>query len=732
MSSKQALLKCRFSWRKTCLLYHDSIEISGKSYNLHDLTYIHPTYRTLFGIPSARLELCFGLHRLTLRGIPDREIVRQMVAHLLPYAKQADPDPLSRRGQSHSNRTREAVRAQAKAWERTSKIPAIPNSSEQVAPIDTATAPEGEEKENETAAVAPLPSFTDSAHAFDDFLDLSEQPTSHIPASLLPISRPPISQKLVASLSLSEQPVSPLPLASSPLPEQPGSQKPATTPPEIEQADFRSPTGSLDDLEEPILPSSSDALPLPEHAPLQGSGDLPPVSEPPHEPMPDQMQCSSVSLASPTEIEIVPTSREPSSRAGARHPSRPLHIPRLQPPLRAIQLVQPEKKMLEACSMPVPAFKSSVLPIIHVPVRLQPGECAHYSIGAALCSDRLAGSERAPYPPLDHGLLILTNQRIFYLGKRSQLILAYTHLWYVSLLYNAIALHIEGQFRRIIMEVEHPEEWASRIEQLAFIARRAKAHSAQPATTFVLPGLKPSSVLPVTLKRPVLPVPEDREVPPTSTAANAVRHENHVARQIVKASTVEFYRPAPVRIVEATTIECKNDVDPSIVEAATTELISVITPSTPQAHPDMSEEIAVPQIENEPTREIAPQTEHQRGQSSSPTSQALPDYPETSTPGLSNSVEEATRLLSSHEKNEQASAGIEEVVEAQTSVLHAPVQGSPQSGDEQTMPLRRRKIAEIITLPLRPRGYQHPADTDMKIRRVSRTLSRHRLLKNDS
>lgn len=727
MSSKQALLKCRFSWRKTCLLYHDSIEISGKSYNLNDLTYIHPTYRTLFGIPSARLELCFGLHRLTLRGIPDREIVRQMVAHLLPYAKQADPDPLLRRGQSHSNRTREAVRAQARAWERTSKIPAIPNSSEQVAPIDTATVSEQGEKENGTATIAPLPSFTDAAHAFDDFLDLSEQPTSHIPASLLPISRPPISQKLVVSSSLSEQPVSPLPIASSPLPEQPVSQKPAATSPEIEQAALHSSTGSLDELEEPILPSSSDALPLPEHSTLQ---NLSPVSKPPHETTPDRLECSSVPIASP--IEVVPTSREPSSRPGALRPSRPLHIPRLQPPLRAIQLVQPEKKMLEACSMPVPAFKSSVLPIIHVPVRLQPGECAHYSIGAALCSDRLAGSERAPYPPLDHGLLILTNQRIFYLGKRSQLILAYTHLWYVSLLYNAIALHIEGQFRRIIMEVEHPEEWASRIEQLAFIARRAKAHSAQSATTFVLPGLKPSSVLPVTLKRPALKVPEDCEVPPTSTAASTARHDSDVARQIVEASTVEFHRPAPVRIVEASMIACNNDVNLSVVEAATTEPGSAVTPHTPQAPPDISEEIAAPQIENEQTREIAPQTEHLERQRSFPTSQALPDYLETSTIVLSNPVEEATRLLSSHEQNEQASAVIEEVVDAQTSVLHEPVQGSPQSGDEQTMPLRRRKIAEIITLPLRPRGYQHPAATDMKIRRVSRTLSRHRLLKNDS
>jgi len=37
---------------KTCLLFDDSIEIAGISYNLTDLTSIHPTYRMVLGVPS--------------------------------------------------------------------------------------------------------------------------------------------------------------------------------------------------------------------------------------------------------------------------------------------------------------------------------------------------------------------------------------------------------------------------------------------------------------------------------------------------------------------------------------------------------------------------------------------------------------------------------------------------------------------------------------------------------
>ncbi len=352
MSNEEALLKCSFGWGKTCRLYLDYIEIAGKSYNLDDLISIHPSYRNIFGVSSARIELFFGLHRLVLRGIPDLETARLLVSHLQPYCS---AQPRANRSRSRSTNTRDLARAQARAWERTNKLPTIPVSPEE----------------------SPRPF---SGYSAGSFKRSSASQTSSLPG--FPAIEPPFDEPLLSETSLLSQ--------SAPL--------------------------------ESLFTAVET---LKSHAQL--SGELAAQADP------------------------WPTSR-----------LRPLHMPRLQPPLRSVHLIPPGQKTLDSCSMPVPAISSSALPIIHVPVRLQPGECAHYSIGATLCSDRLSGSDRAPYPPLDHGLLILTNRRLFYTGKRSQLILAYTHLWYVSLLHNAIALHIEQQFRRIIIELEHPQEWASR------------------------------------------------------------------------------------------------------------------------------------------------------------------------------------------------------------------------------------------------------------------------------
>lgn len=359
MSNTQALLDCTFSWGKICRIYGDSIEIAGKSYRLEDLTAIHPSYHTLFGITSARLELCFGPHRLILRGIPDPATARQIVAHLSPYVEQAGPQPVAPRTRFRLTKDRHLIRSQAHAWERIKKTPTRLNTPQQRIP---ATPPP--EAKTTTSLALPRPQ-SESLDLFDDFLDVPEQSSSQ---------------------------------------------------------------------------SSTRAAPAPVQPALE-------------------------------------------TRSNQRIP---------------------EKRELGTGSLPPPAPKSSVLPVIHVPVRLQPGECAHYSIGAALYSDKLNGATSISYPPLDQGLLILTNRRVFYLGKRCQLVLAYTHLWYVSLLQNAVALHIERQFRRIILEIEHPQEWASRIEQLAFIARRALSRSAPSAPTFNLPGVKPATILPATSKRATL------------------------------------------------------------------------------------------------------------------------------------------------------------------------------------------------------------------------------------
>ena len=416
MSNEQALLDCTFGWGKTCHLYADSLKVGGKSYNLEDLTAIRPTYRTILGVPSARLELYFGSQRLILRGIPDQETARLLVARLQPYCA---VESGTMRARSRTGKARSVAREQARTWERSTKLPAIP-----VSPAEDARDSSGSLKRSSRSDDDGASRLT-----FDDLA----------PAPLLAEDELPGLEDCV-----SEQ----------------------------------EPEGSF--------PVRDDAWPF-------------------------------------------------------AH-SRPLHTPRFQPPLRSVHLIPPAQKIQDTCSLPVPAVKSSVLPVIHVPVRLQPGECAHYSIGASLCSDRISGSDRAPYPPLDHGLLILTNRRIFYIGKRSQLILAYTHLWYVSLLHNAIALHIEQQFRRIIIELEHPQEWASRIEQLSFIARRARPRPDLPTLLMAaLPGLPSSSLEASTIKRPAVKAPAP--IPPKASAADAPgtpSPSEQIEPAVVEAQTISL------------------------------------------------------------------------------------------------------------------------------------------------------------------------------------------------
>jgi hypothetical protein len=575
MSNKQALLSCTFSWGKTCRLYLDSLEIAGKFYKLDDLTSVRPAYRMVFGVPSASLELFFGQRRIVLRGIPDLETTRLMVSHLQPYCSD---QPRAARSRFHPHQTRDAARAQARAWERTNKMPAIPASPEQTSSTQSSEIPRH-------SPLSPLVSLVD-AQPFE-----------------------PVDEALVSDMPLA-------------------------------------PEARINSFE-------------------QFSHDF--------------------------------AAYQPEDSLSASN-LRPLHTPGFQPPLRSVHLVQPERKrMLDSRSVPVPAFKSHVLPVIHVPVRLQAGECAHYSIGATLCSDRISGSERAPYPPLDHGLLILTNRRIFYTGKRSQLILAYTHLWYVSLLHNAIALHIEGQFRRIIIELEHPEEWASRIEQLSFIARRSRPRPELPTVSMpALPGLSASTLLGATLKRPVVKTPNT-----TSGAAPDAGMPllpEQAASKIVEATTISFDEPADQQYTE---IETRKISPASLAEEVVTEDFS---------QRRVLEEIATQEFSDQPgpedgtalelTYETTPLEEDLSGSpyQTTPLEEETQDSPYQTEP-----LEEETRDLS-YQTMPLDTATLPDG-EVETVLLHdQPALSAFYTWNE-------RKYEEIDTLPLRGRDEREDEET---------------------
>lgn len=80
---------------------------------------------------------------------------------------------------------------------------------------------------------------------------------------------------------------------------------------------------------------------------------------------------------------------------------------------------------------------------IPVPLRLAPGEQIRYSIDATLCGELLSDGSETPnytYPPKDQGMLMLTNRRLIYMGRRGQRVLGYARILRISRLRGAIAL----------------------------------------------------------------------------------------------------------------------------------------------------------------------------------------------------------------------------------------------------------------------------------------------------
>ncbi len=104
------------------------------------------------------------------------------------------------------------------------------------------------------------------------------------------------------------------------------------------------------------------------------------------------------------------------------------------------------------------------LPCVQVPVRLLPGEEAHYRTDATLCGERIGEPMRYVYPALDYGLLILTNLRLIYIGRKSQLVLDYARLLHVSRLRGALAFDADHWRKRVIFELSRPLECAMYLE----------------------------------------------------------------------------------------------------------------------------------------------------------------------------------------------------------------------------------------------------------------------------
>ena len=111
-------------------------------------------------------------------------------------------------------------------------------------------------------------------------------------------------------------------------------------------------------------------------------------------------------------------------------------------------------------------LKEEALPEIAVPLRLLPGERAHYSADAALCDELVRGPVCFSYPARDHGLLLLTNKRLLFLGRKSQIVLDYARLTDVVRLRGAVALEAKHWYKREIFEVQRPLECVMYLECL--------------------------------------------------------------------------------------------------------------------------------------------------------------------------------------------------------------------------------------------------------------------------
>ncbi len=141
------------------------------------------------------------------------------------------------------------------------------------------------------------------------------------------------------------------------------------------------------------------------------------------------------------------------------------------------------------------------LPTIPVPVRLLPGEQAYYSVVAALCGEPIGDADRVTYPARDQGTLILTNRRIIYIGRKSQVVIDYAHLLRISRLHGAIAVQTDYRSRREIFELRRPQECARYLET---ILERYEQETCQPEPEYLTADarLLPDEEEPVFASRP--------------------------------------------------------------------------------------------------------------------------------------------------------------------------------------------------------------------------------------
>ena len=134
--------------------------------------------------------------------------------------------------------------------------------------------------------------------------------------------------------------------------------------------------------------------------------------------------------------------------------------------LRGIAAIDKVRRIVEYLTSWCQKVDASMMPVVTVPVCLVHGEQGHYSTNATLCGERMQETLHPAYPAQDHGLLILTNKRIVYLGRKSQIVLNFARLLHVSRLRGAVAFEADHWQKRVIFALSRPEECAAYVEAI--------------------------------------------------------------------------------------------------------------------------------------------------------------------------------------------------------------------------------------------------------------------------
>ena len=103
-------------------------------------------------------------------------------------------------------------------------------------------------------------------------------------------------------------------------------------------------------------------------------------------------------------------------------------------------------------------LQTETLPRVPVPLRLLVGEYAHYTTEATLCGEPLGKALQYSYTVKDQGMLILTNRRMIYIGRKSQIVMEYARCLHVSRVRGMIAFRAEQWEKREFFEVRRPLE----------------------------------------------------------------------------------------------------------------------------------------------------------------------------------------------------------------------------------------------------------------------------------